>query len=88
MTPALRVAFWWGLGTILYLSFGLATTGWLFYELSHLLNSPAIYPLYSVFRGADYFLSLQELRLVISGAAGLIVGMLVYALVARKRKQK
>lgn len=85
---AWHLGFLWGVATILYLAFGLSATGWLFYELTHLLNVTALYPLYSVFRGVDYYLSLQPLQIWIYLCAGLLVGIMVYGFSSRKNSNR
>ena len=64
----------------LYAAFGLAPTAWGFYELSHALNAPGLYPLYSLFRGADYLIGLRPDAILVYLGFGLVVGCLSYGL--------
>jgi len=60
-----------GVVATLYVAYGLTPTAWGFYELSHSINAPFLYPVYSVLRGIDYFISLRDDALLIYLLMGL-----------------
>ena len=63
----------WAVAVAIYLKFLLQPTGWVFYELHHLLGVDAVYWGYSVFRGAGYYFGVWEYQNLACLAAGLAV---------------
>ena len=74
----------WGVGSALYLYFGLEPTAWIFYEASHFLNIAWLYWGYSLFRGADFALNLYGYSLLVALLGGSLVAVLVHLRARRK----
>lgn len=67
----------WGLGTALYLRFGLLPTGWLFYEASHALSVDWLYWGYSIFRGGGHVFGLWGYQSLACSLVGATIGLIV-----------
>ena len=77
----------WGLAVALFLRFGLAPTGWLFYEASFGLNIDALYLGYQGFRGIHYLLAQGAMLTPVAIVAGVLVTLLVQWRHSRKEKK-
>ncbi len=84
MLGAVTKAAGWALVTMLFLLFGLELIGWGFYELSHLFNIEWTYKLYSIFRGAGYFIGEHRSAIWIYSGAACITGSISFFLSKRK----
>ncbi len=73
-----------GLGTVLFLRFGLEPASWLFYEASHGLGIDWLYWGYAALRAGGHFFSLMPLQTLICVA----IGVLVTALLLWRSREK
>ncbi|WP_116368195.1 hypothetical protein [Parahaliea mediterranea] len=84
MSRAAVKALLWGLAIAGFVRFGLAPTGWLFYEASFALGLDGLYWGYRIFRGGDYLLNQWPPFTFACVALGLLAALLAYRRNRRK----